>query len=57
MIRNYFGGNHVIYKDKKEIKGIKHYRISIGGYKSRSKIQEHFILNPLLGNKNISYHK
>nr|YP_010130164.1 LAGLIDADG endonuclease [Clavaria fumosa]QPZ51065.1 LAGLIDADG endonuclease [Clavaria fumosa] len=57
MIKTYFDSHHIIYKDKKENKDIKHYRISISGSKCRSKIQEHFIDNPLLGNKNISYHK
>jgi Cytochrome C and Quinol oxidase polypeptide I/LAGLIDADG endonuclease len=57
MIKNYFDSNHIIYKDKKENNGIPHYRISLGGSKCRLNMRTHFSNNPLLGNKNISYHK
>jgi Cytochrome C and Quinol oxidase polypeptide I/LAGLIDADG endonuclease len=57
MIKAYFESNNVIYKDKKINNNVIHYRISISGSKSRSKLQEHFVNNPLLGDKNISYSK
>lgn len=52
-IRIYFDSSHKIILDKNKI----HYRISIGGYKSKSLIYQHFNKYPLLGEKLISYKK
>jgi hypothetical protein len=58
LIKFYFDSHHIVFKDKKLTKeGFDHYRISISGDKCRSNIKTHFLLNPLLGNKSISYHK
>lgn len=55
MIRKYFNSNHKISKDKISLKN--HYRISIGGYVSKSIIFNHFEKYPLLGEKQISFDK
>lgn len=53
MIRMYLYSNHKITLDKNNI----HYRISIGGYKSKYQIYKHFNNYPLLGEKKLSYTK
>jgi cytochrome c oxidase subunit 1 len=53
MIRIYFDSSHKIILDGNNI----HYRISIGGYKSKYFIHQHLNKYPLLGEKSISYNK
>ncbi len=54
MIRIYFDSSHKIMLDKKTAT---QFRISIGGYKSKSLIYQHFNKYPLLGEKYLSYNK
>ena len=53
MIKLYFDSNHKITKDINK----PHYRIAIGGFKSKNMILNHFQKYPLLGEKTISYNK
>lgn len=53
MIKIYFLSNHKIYQDFNKL----HYRITIGGYLSKSAIYNHFKKYPLLGDKLNSYNK
>jgi hypothetical protein len=53
MIRIYFDSSHKIILDKNKI----HYRISIGGYRPKRLIYQHFNSYSLLGEKSISYNK
>ena len=53
MIKLYFNSFHIISKDLNK----PHYRISIGGFKSKNLILDHFNKYPLLGEKLISYNK
>jgi hypothetical protein len=53
MIKNYFGSNHPITKDKNTI----HYRITIYSHTCRQLIEKHFSAYPLLGFKQVSYSK
>jgi len=54
LIKLYFNSQHKITQDK-VIKTAIHYRITLGGLKTKLKIYDHFLKNPLLGAKLISY--